>query len=158
MSFDNSVFGDVTARRSKIHTKQVAWSVIGSIGHCQSFMSWLASQVTQLGIKPIFLYTRQIESIIGVQRGQENPNHRVHRCRRKRGLQSFHWNGRPEGWDFPVDTGYQRSILFLTYHHRIVLRMTTPCFTMEVSEVNERNKNIQHSQIILVPKFSFCSN
>ena len=71
----------------------------------------------------------------------------------------FQWETRlVEGWDFPVDAKHQWSILFLTYHYRIALRMTLLCLNMEVSEVNERNKNIQQSQTILVPKCVFCSN
>ena len=55
---------------------------------------------------------------------------------------------------FPVDTEHQWSILFLTYHHRIVLRITPSlCLNMEVSEVNVRNKHFQQSQTILVPKY-----
>ena len=67
-----------------------------------------------------------------------------------------HWNGGPEGWDIPVNTEHQWSILFLTYHHRILLRMTPSlCLNTEVSDVNERNKTFQQSQTILVPKCSF---
>ena len=54
-----------------------------------------------------------------------------------------HRNGGPESWDFPVDTEHQWSILFLTQHHRIVLRMFPLCLNMEVSEVNERVENVK---------------
>ena len=62
----------------------------------------------------------QIESIIGVQWGQKNPNPRAHRSSGKRGLPSFPLNGGPEGWDFSEITEHQWSILFLIYHDRTV--------------------------------------
>ena len=45
--------------------------------------------------------------------------------------------------DFPVNTEHQWSILFLTYHPRIV-QVNTPslCLNMEVSDVNEQTKNL----------------
>ena len=49
----------------------------------------------------------QIESIIGVQWGQKNPNPRAHRSSGKRGLPSFPLNGEPEGWDFSGTTEQQ---------------------------------------------------
>ena len=85
-------------------------------------------------------FTRKIESIIGVQSGQENPSLKVHRSCGKWGLPCFPLNGGPEGWDFPVDPGQQWSILFLTYHNQIVLQMTPLCLNMSMSEINERNK------------------
>ena len=44
-------------------------------------------------------YVRKIESIIGVQWGQKNPNPRAQRSSGKRGL--------PESWDFSVPTEHQ---------------------------------------------------
>ena len=61
-------------------------------------------------------YVRKIESIIGVQWGQKNPNPRAHRSSGKRGLPSSPLNGGPEGWDFSGTTEHQWSILFLIYH------------------------------------------
>ena len=61
-----------------------------------------------------------IESIIGVQWGQKNPNPRAHRSSGKRGLPSFPLNGGPEGCDFSGTTEHQWSILFLIYHDRTV--------------------------------------
>ena len=55
---------------------------------------------------------RKIESIIGVQWGQKNPNPRAHRSSGKRGLSSFPLNGGTECWDFSGPTEHQRSILF----------------------------------------------
>ena len=52
-------------------------------------------------------YVRKIESIIGVQWGQKNPNPRAHRSRGKQGLPSFLLNGGPEGWDFSGTTEHQ---------------------------------------------------
>ena len=52
-------------------------------------------------------YVRKIESIIGVQWGQKNPNPRAHRSSGKRGLPSFPLNGGPEGWDFSGTTEHQ---------------------------------------------------
>ena len=52
-------------------------------------------------------YVRKIESIIGVQWGQKNPNPRAHRSSGKRGLRSFPLNGGPEGWDFSGTTEHQ---------------------------------------------------
>ena len=49
----------------------------------------------------------QIESIIGVQWGQKNPNPRAHRSSGKRGLSSFPLDGGPEGWDFSGTTEHQ---------------------------------------------------
>ena len=48
----------------------------------------------------------------------------------------------PEGWDFPVDTEHQGSILFshIINDIQIVLRMAPLCLNMEVSQVNERSK------------------
>ena len=65
-------------------------------------------------------YVRKIESIIGVQWGQKNPNLRAHRSSGKRGLPSFPLNGGPSGWDFSGNTEHQWSILFLIYHDRTV--------------------------------------
>ena len=65
-------------------------------------------------------YVRKIESIIGVQWGQKNPNPRAHRSSGKRGLPSFPLNGGSEGWDFSGTTEHQWSILFLIYHDRTV--------------------------------------
>ena len=62
----------------------------------------------------------QIESIIGVQWEQKNPNPRAHRSSGKRGLPSLPLNGGPEGWDFSGTTEHQWSILFLIYHDRSV--------------------------------------
>ena len=62
----------------------------------------------------------QIESIIGFQWGQKNPNPRAHRSSGKRGLRSFPPKGGPEGWDFSGTTEHQWSILFLIYHDRTV--------------------------------------
>ena len=63
------------------------------------------------------------------------------------------WNGGPR------DSEHQWLILFLTYHHRIVLWMTPFLFlTMEVSERNERNKKFNQSQAIFVPKCYVCYN
>ena len=45
-----------------------------------------------------------------------------------------HWNGGPEGWDFPVNTEHKWSIL---------LRMIPSlCLNMKLREVKERNKNL----------------
>ena len=52
-------------------------------------------------------YVRSIESIIGVQWGQKNPNPRAHRSSGKRGLPSFPLNGGPKGWDFSGTTEHQ---------------------------------------------------
>ena len=52
-------------------------------------------------------YVRKIESFIGVQWGQKNPNPRAHRSSAKRGLSSFPLNGGPEGWDFSGTTEHQ---------------------------------------------------
>ena len=52
-------------------------------------------------------YVRQIESIVGVQLGQKDPNPRAHRSSGKRGVTSFPLNGGPEGWDFSGTTGHQ---------------------------------------------------
>ena len=52
-------------------------------------------------------YVRKIESIIGVQWGQKNPNPRAHRSSGKRDLPSFPLNGGPEGWDFSETTEHQ---------------------------------------------------
>ena len=52
-------------------------------------------------------YVRKIESIIGVQWGQKNPNPRAHRSIGKRGLPSFPLNVGPEGWDFSETTERQ---------------------------------------------------
>ena len=49
-------------------------------------------------------YVRKIESIIGVQWGEKNPNPRAHRSSGKRGFPSFLLNGGPEGWDFSGTT------------------------------------------------------
>ena len=49
----------------------------------------------------------QIEFIIGVQWGQENPYPSAHHSSEKQGLPSFPMNGGPNGWDFPVTTEQQ---------------------------------------------------
>ena len=52
-------------------------------------------------------WARKIESIIGVQLGQKNPNPRAHRSSGKRGLPSFQLNGGPKGWDLSGTTEHQ---------------------------------------------------
>ena len=49
----------------------------------------------------------------------------------------------PRDGFFAVDTEHQWSILFLTYHHQIVLRMTPLYLNMEVSE-GDSNEYQQH--------------
>ena len=61
----------------------------------------------RIGISDILPWDRKIESIIGVQWGQKNPNPRAHRSSGKRGLPSFPLNGGPEGWDFSGTTEHQ---------------------------------------------------
>ena len=53
------------------------------------------------------LVCEKIESIIGVQWGQKNPNPKAHRSSGKRGLPSFPLNGGPEGWDFSGTTEHR---------------------------------------------------
>ena len=77
---------------------------------------------------------RQIESIIGVQWGQKNPNPRAHRSSGKWGLPSFPLNGGPEGWDFSGTTEHQWSIFFLIYHDRTVQYCVI--YVSEVTEVD----------------------
>ena len=52
-----------------------------------------------------------------------------------------HWNGGPEGWDFPIDTEHQWSIFFLTYYHRIILQRTSHCWQRKISEKKKKKKN-----------------
>ena len=49
----------------------------------------------------------EIESIIGVQWGQKNPNPRAHSSTGKQGLPSFPLNGGLKGWDFSGTTEHQ---------------------------------------------------
>ena len=96
-------------------------------------------------------YTRKIESNIGVQWGQENPNPRVHRFSGKRGLprqtrlaecRVSHYNGGPEGWDFLVDIEHYNQIDYFSHISSRNSFTNDPSLFMEVSNVNERNKKI----------------
>ena len=56
---------------------------------------------------------------------------------------THHWNGGHESRDFSVDTEHQWSLLFITQHNQLVLRMFPFYLNMKVSEVNEGIKNQQ---------------
>ena len=69
---------------------------------CSNQKSWKKRLRHSIMNEPVHVW--QIESIIGVQWGQKNPNPRAHRPSGKRGLPSFPLNGGPEGWDFSGTT------------------------------------------------------
>ena len=63
--------------------------------------------VTLLDVLGKIARVRYIDSIIGAQWGQKNPNLRAHRSSGKRGFPSFPLNVGPDGWDFSVPTIHQ---------------------------------------------------
>ena len=67
-----------------------------------------------------FLHTRQIESIIGVQRRQRNPNPRVHRS----GLPCFPFPLERWNREFGFSCRHWTSVVDSFSHHLIVLRIS----------------------------------
>ena len=80
-------------------------------------------------------YVRKIESIIGVQWGQKNPNRRVHRSSGKRGLPSFPLNGGPQGWDFFLEPLNTNDRFFFSY--TTTLRYSTVISFGDVTELDD---------------------
>ena len=78
-------------------------------------------QWANIGITRFYMrwYRRKIESIIGVQWGQKNPNLMAHCSSEKQGLPSFPLNGGPKGLDFSGTTEHQWSILFSYTNSRL---------------------------------------
>ena len=95
----------------------------GSVWGCSCFLSFSRagrdceieiSHIGKINGNPIWC-ARKIESFIGVQWGQKNPDLRAYCSSGKWGLPSLPLNGGPEGWDFSGTTEHQWSILFLIY-------------------------------------------
>ena len=100
----------------------------------------------------------QIESIIGIQWGQENLNPRVHRSTKNeathfslerwtRGIGIFlrpHWTSLIDSFShIPSPNSFKNDSFSLFEHGRV--------------EIKERNKKFLRSQTILIQKCSFCS-
>ena len=83
-------------------------------------------------------FSRQKESIIGVQWRQENPNPRVHRSSRKRGLASFPLERWTRGLGFSC-RHWTSMIDSFSHMLWICLRLAFLWFELGVSESNERN-------------------
>ena len=137
----------------KIFVLLVVFELLFYPNNSACILKKVSSKCERVFITSICIKKLQFMFCIGVYWGQGNPNQRVNPFLWETRLAEFPLEGWSRGWDVSVDTEHQWSIVFLTYHNRIVLQMAPLCLYMIISEINERRNYFSKTNIFSTKMF-----